>query len=128
MPVPDSTRSWSTFNDIHHWLRKCDQNHVKCIERRKGQSQKVPARLLDVTAFEPGPRVYLRERSEIPIGSKYVTLSHCWGLMQHPLKLQTTNYDQFRSGIRIDELPQTFRDAIGLTRALGLNFLWIDSL
>ncbi|KAK7217390.1 hypothetical protein V2G26_005393 [Clonostachys chloroleuca] len=31
-------------------------------------------------------------------------------------------------GIKIDLLPQTFRDAIQLTSEIGINYLWIDSL
>lgn len=30
--------------------------------------------------------------------------------------------------IALDELPQTFRDAINITRDLGLRYIWIDSL
>ena len=30
--------------------------------------------------------------------------------------------------IRIDELPKTFRDAVMITRDLGIRYLWIDSL
>lgn len=33
-----------------------------------------------------------------------------------------------RSGIDIRETPQTFIDAVALTRRLGLRYLWIDSL
>ena len=33
-----------------------------------------------------------------------------------------------KQGIRIDELPQTFQDAIAVTRGLGIQYIWIDSL
>ncbi|EPE27563.1 hypothetical protein GLAREA_04354 [Glarea lozoyensis ATCC 20868] len=38
------------------------------------------------------------------------------------------NLQQITSGIEIAELPKTFQDAVTVTRALGLKYLWIDSL
>ncbi|KAH7086132.1 heterokaryon incompatibility protein-domain-containing protein [Paraphoma chrysanthemicola] len=35
---------------------------------------------------------------------------------------------EFKSAIQVDSLPTTFRDAMVVTRALGINFLWIDAL
>jgi hypothetical protein len=31
-------------------------------------------------------------------------------------------------GIKVDDLPKTFRDAVDVTRRLGVTYLWIDSL
>jgi hypothetical protein len=36
--------------------------------------------------------------------------------------------DEFKAGILIDDLPQTFRDAVDVTRRLKVPYLWIDSL
>jgi hypothetical protein len=58
---------------------------------------------------------------------RYACLSHCWGGSQ-PVKLLTTNLESMKSGIKFDDLPKTFQDAIRTARELGLNFLWIDSL
>jgi len=128
MPVQPSTCSWETLNDIHHWLRKCEQSHAKCRERRQIGRWRLPIRLLFVGAFEPKGHIYLREGIESLPNLKYATLSHCWGRVKHPLRLETISYPRFRSGIPIEDLPQTFKDAVGLTRALGIDFLWIDSL
>ena len=40
----------------------------------------------------------------------------------------TTNIEQFKERIDIAELPKTFQDAVHVTRQLGLQYLWIDSL
>ena len=40
---------------------------------------------------------------------------------------RVTLKDRMR-GIRIETLPKSFRDAIMICRALGIRFLWIDSL
>jgi hypothetical protein len=56
-----------------------------------------------------------------------MTLSHCWG----PAQLITTTantIEQKKAGIPLEDLPQTFKDAVALTRNLGIRYLWIDSL
>lgn len=36
--------------------------------------------------------------------------------------------DQFKREIRFNEMPKTFRDAVTITRDLGVQYLWIDSI
>lgn len=128
-PVSDSTRSWETFNTLHHWLRVCEATHSKCVTRRQAALRQLPTRLLYVNAFGAESNISLRESSRIPIGTRYITLSHCWGpTNQGQLKLLTANYDEFTRGIPIRDLPQSFADAVGLTKSLGIDYLWIDSL
>ncbi|PQE07156.1 Heterokaryon incompatibility protein [Rutstroemia sp. NJR-2017a BVV2] len=45
-------------------------------------------------------------------------------------KTETTkdNIDCFKQALPMEELPQTFKDAITVTRQLGLQYIWIDSL
>ncbi|OBT40849.1 hypothetical protein VE00_08622 [Pseudogymnoascus sp. WSF 3629] len=45
-------------------------------------------------------------------------------------RLTTTqnNLSEHCERIELDKLPQTFRDAINITRELGLRYIWIDSL
>ena len=58
---------------------------------------------------------------------QYATLSHCWGGTQ-PVVLTKGNFDAFAHDVPFASLPATFRDAIRLTLALGLEHIWIDSL
>lgn len=57
----------------------------------------------------------------------YAALSHCWGLAQiiqtSGLSLQSRIRD-----IPWNSLSKTFQDAVTVTRLLGLQYLWIDSL
>jgi hypothetical protein len=76
---------------------------------------------------------YLKLTSSFDPPAKYAALSHCWGL--YPLLTTTTSNISShssrppgRSGIPLSSLPRTFRDAILIKRALGLRYLWIDSL
>jgi len=57
----------------------------------------------------------------------YVTLSHCWGKNLRT-KLTTANVEQWRRGIDLSTLPQSFRDAIIVTQRLHIRYLWIDAL
>lgn len=58
---------------------------------------------------------------------RYSTLSHAWGSKSF-LTLTSENYPSFLAGIPFEDLTQTFQDAIKITRRLGLEFIWIDSL
>jgi hypothetical protein len=57
----------------------------------------------------------------------YTTLSHCWGKVEF-LQLLKGNFASMKEGIKIDDLPKTFQDAVAITRRLGVRYLWIDSL
>lgn len=59
--------------------------------------------------------------------AKYVALSHCWG-GHVPLTTTQGTLAARQCGIELDSLPKTFRDAIMVTRALDLQYIWIDSL
>ena len=57
----------------------------------------------------------------------YVCLSHCWGRHQL-LRTLTSNLESHKTKIAWEKLPQTFKDAIEITRRLGVRYIWIDSL
>ncbi len=44
------------------------------------------------------------------------------------IKLLKKNSDDLKAGILINHLPQTFRDAVEVTRKFNIHYLWIDSL
>lgn len=70
-------------------------------------------------------RVYLREPRDLR--DRYLAVSHCWGLSPR-LVTKRTNLLAHKSGILVTELAATFQDAIHVARALGIRFVWIDSL
>jgi hypothetical protein len=100
------------------WVVDCLGHHLACSLI----GETVPLRLIDVSSnSEP----FLVEN----LGYKvlYVTLSHCWGT-QGTLTTTTTNLASRKNKIRLLKLPKTFRDAVTITRALEIQYLWIDSL
>ncbi len=63
--------------------------------------------------------------------AKYLALSHRWGAPGKHRAFRTMKADdkgQQERIIEIDQLPKTFRNAIEVTRSLGVQYLWIDSL
>lgn len=63
-----------------------------------------------------------------PAPALYATLSYRWGTNQS-LKLLRSTFDDFSLGQQqIQHLPQTFQDAINITRRLSIRYLWIDAL
>lgn len=58
----------------------------------------------------------------------YCALSYCWGTGSKDHVLRKENLAQYRSCVPAKALLQMFRDAIKLTRALGVAFIWIDAL
>ena len=57
----------------------------------------------------------------------WVALSHCWG-QGTSFTTTTTNILDRKKGIPFADFPATFRDAITISRTLGIEHLWIDSL
>ncbi|KAF5566225.1 ankyrin repeat [Fusarium phyllophilum] len=62
---------------------------------------------------------------------RYIALTYCWGPEPHASKqLKTTNGNISHHQQQIAEfsLPQVIKDAVAVTRALSISFLWVDAL
>lgn len=81
--------------------------------------------MIDVGPSNGSKAPYLLE-SNGSYGS-YVVLSHRWGNYQ-PFVTNSETLEQNLQYISLLSLPKTFRDAIYITRGLGIRYLWIDSL
>ena len=57
----------------------------------------------------------------------YCALSYCWGGEQE-FKTTTSNIQSYKQAIPVEALPQTIQDAIRVAKAMGFQFLWVDSL
>ncbi|KAL2689150.1 hypothetical protein Neosp_003202 [[Neocosmospora] mangrovei] len=88
----------------------------------------LPTRLLDILAGDGGSIKLHETREEEK--DMYIALSHCWGPNGLPDEAKTTNAtkEDRKRGIRIDDLPKSFQDAITICHALGIRYLWIDSI
>ncbi|KAK7427782.1 hypothetical protein QQZ08_005720 [Neonectria magnoliae] len=116
-----STDSSSAIDVIESWLLNChEDSHDDCVS---SEDPELPKRVVDVSGANGGIRLF-ESHGQF---SKYICLSHCWGRAQIITTTTTTLQDR-QKGISLSDLPQTFRDAVGLTRRLGIQYIWIDSL
>ncbi|KAI4161999.1 MAG: hypothetical protein LQ342_004447 [Letrouitia transgressa] len=117
----------STITNGRRWLKECMTTHVECRMRNRF----VPTRLIDVGPPDgsENPRLLDTGQSGISndVGLVYATPSHCWGQIEHTAT-HTDTLGKYRAGIAFSELNRTFQDAVLVTRALGLRYVWIDSL
>ena len=90
----------------------------------------LPTRLLYVRDPNPGVLCLYCPKENNRV--KYIALSHCWGKLTEERKREfCTTKDNIKTrlnGFSFSILPKTFRDAVRVTRELGIQYLWIDSL
>jgi hypothetical protein len=101
-------------------LKQCHEEHESC------ESQTVPflpTRVIDVGQSDH-PRLCISNRNQ---QACYVALSYCWGGQQEVL-LTVDTLDAKIRGLCLENLPQTIRDAIEVTKKLGFRYLWVDAL
>lgn len=102
------------------WLARCSSSHEHCHGKKQ---HRLPSRLISIGHGV----VKLVVTASLPKPPRYATLSYCWG--SEPFTMLTQdNLELFMDHITLDELPQTFRDAINASRQLGIDFIWIDAL
>lgn len=127
LPEPESA---ARFALLRSWLEWCDTTH-DCNQQNARSQGASPTRLIYVGHADPEVlRLYLPHENE---GVKYTALSHRWG--EHPPtkdnpRFCTTdgNLSTRLDGFSVSKLPKTFQDAVRVTRELGIEYLWIDSL
>ncbi|TVY27661.1 hypothetical protein LHYA1_G004889 [Lachnellula hyalina] len=105
-----------------NWLDECHQRHASCPAE---QIPVLPSRVVDVGVSKDAQ--FCRILVSNGRTGKYVALSHCWGGPISPL-LNTATLPGFQEALAISDLPANFRDAVLVTRNLGMQYLWIDSL
>ncbi|PMD51074.1 HET-domain-containing protein [Hyaloscypha bicolor E] len=118
------------FALLRQWLQEYNKSH-----RCKPKAQFWPTRVIfvgDSDSAELELWVSESKKAQLSDVDGYVALSHCWGLPTKTEKEQfcTTqeNYRHRLKGFSMDDLPKTFKDAVEVTRALGKQYLWIDTV
>ena len=109
---------------VSEWMQKCSQEHRFCQGRPE---KRFPSRVLDL---EPEGKFGLRLWEASGASGRYICLSHCWGDSGNIEDIKTTSkrFRNYCQGIDLATLPKTFREAVLVTRILGIRYLWIDSL
>lgn len=117
--------SANSFQTIRSWLELCNETHAKYS---RPSPNFVPLRLVDVSLHSSphgfSCKVFLVSR-EAPV--RYAALSYCWG-GNLQFRLSSTYIACAQAGLPTELLPQTIQGAIRVTRELGIDYLWVDSL
>ena len=123
--LSNNTGSMSALDFLLSKYRECRDKHVGC-RLQVASTAAYPSRLIDVGEREDA-LIFLRDTQDWSNQEIYICLSHCWGQKQ-PIMLTKESKSMLQDGVPVSALPKTFRDAIFVTRLLGIRLLWIDSL
>lgn len=111
----------AVLSQINRWRLECERDHSSCVPPPSDAS--LPSRLIDVSDPE-----YVKLVNTKGQRGRYFCLSHQWGTEGMPVKTTWDTIDSLMAGIAVSRLPPTFRDAVRITRSMGCQYLWIDSL
>lgn len=140
------TASMSSFSFAQEKIKECLSNH-ECGRSSISRLLEIarldlPKRLLDL-----GDNIKLVEN--VQSDWEYVALSYCWGVheikainLKSNISNSTSTPDfltrfsittastiaEHMEGIPVGKIPKTIRDAIAITRRLGMRYLWVDCL
>lgn len=123
------------FSLLKMWMQICDEDH-ECVSARKFQTTHglLPTRVIDVGKSDGEPMRLVR--TDPDSRGKYLALSHKWGNLTDDEKFCASKSKErgqqyvhaLMQRIPFQQLPKSFQDAVRVTRALGIQYLWVDSL
>ena len=121
--VQNDPASGASLEVVKEWVQECLASHQKCTHMLS-RKRPLPTRVIDVGDPLHNPRLIVTNGR---LGS-WVALSYCWGGQSKFVLNRETSYNFFGGDLPLDTFPKTLRDAITITRTLGVQFLWIDAL
>jgi len=107
------------------WLKDCVTEHKQCST--PDATGLGPKRLLRIDDVDGDLLLREVECSDFSTVPHYAALSYCWGGQQTQV-LNHGNRDAWADRIPLSAVPKTIHDACKVTRDLGLDHLWVDSL
>lgn len=113
-----------SYEVVKHWISTCEKNHEECnaTYRSVQAAQQLPEQSLLID-------VKKHCLVQAPKDANYAALSYKWGDAKQYLTLQKEFSDlQIEGALACRPLPATVRDAITLTREIGLDYVWVDAL
>jgi hypothetical protein len=111
----------SCFAQVKTWITDCCSSHETCPPE---SGLPLPTRVLDVGFAD---KKNIRLLTSKGLQKPWIALSHCWG-NSVPVVATKDTIGTLEQGIAFSDLPLSFQDAVTITRRLGHQYLWIDSL
>lgn len=136
--MPSEVGGEEGFETVGAWFGACVRGHGTCRLGGEGSLFKeeevveLPHRVLDVKGVRGDEGIIRLVETEIDDGERkgqYVALSHRWPVNPKEHFMTTRPMlEQRKRMIRVEAMPASYRDAVMVTRRLGVRYLWIDSL
>ena len=130
-PLP-SDKGPEAITLINSWIRHCYNDHETCRRTLSGcvvdevNGPELPSRVVDLGDGKSGRVSLVQGQGR---RGNYCALSYCWGTdTQYHVTTTRGNLESHLNGIDIERLPKTCQDAIIITRAVGVRYLWVDAL
>ncbi|KIW00664.1 uncharacterized protein PV09_07851 [Verruconis gallopava] len=124
-PLSCNTNSPEALKAAKSWFDGCVSCHQSCGSREAW----LPTRLIDLGDSGADNQLKLISTKAHDIHSPYMTLSYQWSSTEESsIKLTNENIQGLHQSISVHGLPRVVRDAIYLTRAFGVRYLWVDRL
>ncbi|RWA11834.1 hypothetical protein EKO27_g3290 [Xylaria grammica] len=113
----ERTDSECSMEHLKDWIKICDENHT-C---RSHGDPVLPSRVIRVS--DDRVRVIDGEGRR----GRYMTLSHRWG-DKETFTLKKRNMAATMGSIPWKSIPKVYQESIQVTRLLGIEYIWIDTL
>lgn len=120
-PIDISLPHWG--RQARAWLNECLSTHDTFCGATILPLHQLPTRVIAVGDSDHNP--FLQETKEE--NGQWICLSYVWGHTQNCVT-NTSNYASRRTRIPLEDLSTTIRDAILLTRSIGIAYLWVDAI
>lgn len=104
-----------------NWYDRCFKAHKSC--ERPSAPPPLPTRVIEIDPSDDNIRLQVTNGKT----GHYAALSHCWG-GKNPLTTTTATLQERKTIIEFGESSKTFKDAVSVTKQLGIGYLWVDSL
>ncbi|EMD67956.1 hypothetical protein COCSADRAFT_79870, partial [Bipolaris sorokiniana ND90Pr] len=116
--------------NIKRWIDRCDRDHTGTCHTITDPVGKIP----EATGllFIDVKKLCLVKQPQNGHMYRYAALSYVWGTTVDPFQTTKANFDSLskENAFKVPEndckLPNTVKDSIHLTRALGMQYLWVD--
>lgn len=129
--VPCDPNSTECYETVERWIAHCEREHEWCDPQSAwhAENQLTPSQMPQRLIYtgNDNSTVRLCEKEEWHTVPRYLALSYCWGSNRGLVALQS-NIKHLKTSIPFERLAKTCQDAVNITRQLGFQYIWVDSI
>ena len=129
-PTSATTFDPHAFAELRKWVDECTQTHALCKVATSGQNSlfgyQQSIRLVDIGLGDDSS-IRLVEGFKVN-EVRYNTLSYQWTADTPKTSLRKHNKAAYCNAIPTENWPKVYKDVVVVCRALGVRYVWIDSL